>query len=161
MQAYWQRLSTPVGTCTVVEQEGHISHLYFGEQDMGEMLYISTPLLTETVRQLNAYFDGRLTHFDLPLLPVGTEFQQKCWQVLQKIPYGQVLTYGQQAQMIGKPGAARAVGMANHHNPMPILIPCHRIIGSNGSLTGYAGGLWRKQWLLQLEKRMLTASHKE
>ncbi len=150
-------VETPIGLCTLVEQEEKLIRLHFGMPDMAETLQRDTPLLTEAAHQLNAYFAGELTVFDIPIAAQGTLFQQKCWQVLRQIPYGQVRTYSQQAEMIGQPAAARAVGMANHRNPLPIIIPCHRIVGANGSLTGYAGGLWRKEQLLKLEKTSMMA----
>ena len=109
------------------------------------------PPLPETRRQLGEYLSGRRRDFDLPLDPRGTEFQRLCWEALQAIPYGETRSYGQQARIIGRPEAARAVGMANHDNPIGVIIPCHRVIGSNGSLTGYAGGLDMKRKLLELE----------
>lgn len=111
-----------------------------------------TPLLRETVRQLEAYFAGELREFDLPLRTDGTPFQEKCWAALRSIPYGETRTYGQQAALIGQPKASRAVGGANHRNPISILIPCHRVIGASGALTGYGGGLDMKEWLLHHEK---------
>ncbi|MDD6041733.1 MAG: methylated-DNA--[protein]-cysteine S-methyltransferase, partial [Clostridia bacterium] len=90
--------------------------------------------------------------FDLPLRPKGTPFQLRCWDALLQIPFGETRSYGQQAAMIGNPKACRAVGMANHHNPLPVLIPCHRVVGANGSLTGYGGGLGIKETLLQIER---------
>jgi O-6-methylguanine DNA methyltransferase len=101
--------------------------------------------------QLEAYFEGRLTTFSVPLNPSGTAFQQQVWRQLQTIPYGHTISYGDIADGIGKPTASRAVGMANGKNPLTIIVPCHRVIGSNGKLTGYAGGLTRKQFLLALE----------
>ena len=112
-----------------------------------------TPLLQECVRQLRAYFDGSLTVFDLPLNPQGTHFRRRVWAALQAIPYGETRSYGQLATSLGCPGAARAVGGANHHNPIAIIIPCHRVIGADGSLTGYGGGLAMKDWLLRHERR--------
>ena len=111
------------------------------------------PLLAETVRQLTAYFAGELHRFDLPLAPNGTPFQQDCWQQLLQIPYGETRSYAWQANAMEKPKATRAVGAANGRNPIAIIIPCHRVIGSNGRLTGYAGGLDIKQALLALETR--------
>jgi methylated-DNA-[protein]-cysteine S-methyltransferase len=107
--------------------------------------------LPEVRRQLDEYLAGRRREFDLPLDPRGTEFQRLCWQALQRIPFGETRSYGQQARLIGRPEAARAVGMANHDNPIGVIIPCHRVIGANGSLTGYAGGLEMKRKLLELE----------
>ena len=111
--------------------------------------------LKEAIRQLRAYFAGELTDFDLPLAPQGTEFQQNVWAELCNIPYGETMSYGELARRIGNPKACRAVGLANGSNPIPIIIPCHRVIGSNGKLTGYGGGLPIKEKLLALEKRQL------
>jgi len=110
----------------------------------------------EVIRQLEAYFAGRLQEFDLSLVLDGTEFQQLVWRNLQKIPYGETTSYGQLAKRIGKPEASRAVGLANGSNPIPIIIPCHRVIGSNGDLTGFGGGLPLKKKLLALESRQLS-----
>ncbi len=109
------------------------------------------PLLQEAARQLAAYFAGRLRRFELPLRPAGTPFEQRVWAALREIPYGQVRSYGAIAARIGSPKAARAVGRANHGNPLPIVIPCHRVIGASGALTGYGGGLPIKEYLLRLE----------
>jgi methylated-DNA-[protein]-cysteine S-methyltransferase len=106
--------------------------------------------------QLGRYFDGALTEFDLPLAPVGTAFQQRVWAELRTIPYGATTTYGALASRLGDPRATRAVGLANGRNPIPIVIPCHRVIGADGSLTGYGGGIPRKRWLLALEGRALS-----
>ncbi|MGA9852920.1 MAG: methylated-DNA--[protein]-cysteine S-methyltransferase [Gammaproteobacteria bacterium] len=105
----------------------------------------------EVVRQLKAYFAGKLTRFDLSLKPEGTEFQIKVWRALRTIPYGKTWSYGELARRIGKPAASRAVGAANGQNPLPIIVPCHRVIGADGSLTGFGGGLRIKQALLELE----------
>lgn len=106
--------------------------------------------------QLEAYFEGRLQLFDLPVEPAGTDFQRQVWQALREIPFGYTQGYGELAARIGRPGAARAVGMANGRNPIPIIIPCHRVIGADGSLTGYGGGIERKRWLLVHEGRRET-----
>ncbi|MGB9428509.1 MAG: methylated-DNA--[protein]-cysteine S-methyltransferase [Gammaproteobacteria bacterium] len=105
----------------------------------------------EAIRQLKAYFTGKLTRFDLPLKPEGTEFQLKVWRALRTIPYGKTWSYGELAGRIGKPAASRAVGAANGQNPIPIIVPCHRVIGADGALTGFGGGLKIKQKLLVLE----------
>jgi len=110
----------------------------------------------EVVRQLQAYFEGELKEFELPLVLEGTEFQLRVWRNLQKIPYGETLSYGQLAKRIGSPDAARAVGLANGSNPIPIIIPCHRVIGSNGDLTGFGGGIPIKKKLLALESKQLS-----
>jgi methylated-DNA-[protein]-cysteine S-methyltransferase len=109
----------------------------------------------QPIRQLSAYFAGELETFDLPLAPQGTPFQQKVWDELLNIPYGETISYGELAKRIGNPNASRAVGLANGSNPIPIIIPCHRVIGSNGKLTGYGGGLPIKEKLLALERRQL------
>ena len=111
--------------------------------------------LRETIRELRAYFAGKLEKFDLPLAPEGTAFQLKVWKKLCEIPYGETISHGELARRIGNPNAARAVGLANGSNPIPIVIPCHRVIGSNGKLTGYGGGLPIKEKLLALERRQL------
>ncbi len=107
------------------------------------------------MRQLRVYFAGELKEFDLPLAPDGTPFQQKVWRELCKIPYGETISYGELARRIDNPNASRAVGLANGSNPIPIIIPCHRVIGSNGKLTGYGGGLPIKEKLIALERRQL------
>jgi methylated-DNA-[protein]-cysteine S-methyltransferase len=109
-------------------------------------------LLKEPARQLTAYFQGRLRHFDVPVAPAGTAFQQAVWSELQNIPYGETISYGELARRLGNPKAVRAVGLANGSNPISIIIPCHRVIGSNGTLVGYGGGLSTKQALLALER---------
>ncbi len=116
------------------------------------------PILREAARQLGEYFEGVRTDFDLPLGPSGTEFQLAAWQALTKIPYGETRSYAFQANVIGRPTAVRAVGAANGRNKIPIIIPCHRVIGSNGSLTGFAAGVDTKRWLLDHERRVIGAS---
>ena len=114
-----------------------------------------TALLKEAKAQLDAYFAGKLKDFSLPIAPAGTDFQLKVWEVLQTIPYGETITYGQLAERVGNAKASRAVGMANSRNPLPIIIPCHRVIGANRKLTGYTGGLDIKIKLLNLEVGLL------
>ena len=114
------------------------------------------PVLREALAQLAAYFAGRNLRFDLPLAPAGTPFQRRCWDALLEIPAGTTATYGEIAARIGKPHASRAVGMANHANPIAIVIPCHRVIGASGKLTGYGGGLPMKSWLLSHERAGCT-----
>jgi methylated-DNA-[protein]-cysteine S-methyltransferase len=108
----------------------------------------SNGILADTRAQLEAYFAGDLTSFDLPLAPTGSPFEQRVWATLRTIPYGTTMSYGELARRIGKPKAARAVGSANGRNPISIVVPCHRVIGANGSLVGFGGGMERKQWLL-------------
>ena len=131
-----------------MERDGALVGLRFeAEEDTDP-----SPLLLRAREELEEYFAGRRREFDLPLSPHGTPFQRQVWQALRTIPYGSTCTYGQLAAAVGNPRAARAVGMANHRNPLPILIPCHRVIGSTGSLTGYAGGVERKRLLLSIEE---------
>jgi methylated-DNA-[protein]-cysteine S-methyltransferase len=113
----------------------------------------------EAKRQLAAYFDGRLRDFDLPLTMHGTEFQRKVWDELLLIPFGSTVSYGELARRVGDPKASRAVGTANGRNPISIIVPCHRVIGANGKLTGYGGGLWRKDALLTFESMVLAGGH--
>ncbi|GAB2527698.1 methylated-DNA--[protein]-cysteine S-methyltransferase [Nocardiopsis aegyptia] len=120
--------------------------------------WVSDPApFREAVRQLNAYFAGELTTFDLPLAPAGTPWQLRVWAGLTTIPYGETSSYGQLAEELGRPTASRAVGMANGRNPISIIVPCHRVIGADGTLTGYAGGLERKKFFLALEARTAAA----
>lgn len=136
------------------EEGGKISRLWLRAQDAPKAEPDSpTPLLRQAARQLEEYFAGRRKVFDLPLNPQGTPFQQKVWRALCAVPYGQTASYGRIAAAVGSPKACRAVGMANHANPIAIFIPCHRIIGSDGSLTGYGGGLDIKRALLALEAK--------
>ncbi len=115
------------------------------------------PLLDRAVEQLREYFDGQRTGFDLPLEPDGTEFQKQAWDALVQIPFGETISYGAQATMLGDKNKSRAVGAANGKNPIPIVVPCHRVVGSNGHLTGFAGGLNVKAWLLDHEFRIRSA----
>lgn len=148
-------VDSPYGPLTLVATDGVLSGLYmagqrhrpaqetFGERD-------ATPF-GETIRRLEAYFARELTHFDLPLHLEGTPFQRRVWDRLRHIPYGETRTYGELADELGNRGASRAVGLANGKNPIGIIVPCHRVIGSSGSLVGYGGGLERKQRLLAFE----------
>jgi methylated-DNA-[protein]-cysteine S-methyltransferase len=115
-------------------------------------------VLAEARAQLSAYFAGERTTFDLPLAPVGTPFQQRVWGELRRIPYAETVSYGELANRLGSPGASRAVGLANGRNPIAIVVPCHRVIGADGTLTGYAGGLERKRALLDLERKASAGS---
>jgi methylated-DNA-[protein]-cysteine S-methyltransferase len=150
---YCYSYHTLLGWLTICADEDTIFTLSFEKLLTAADDEAETPLIREAYRQLTQYFTGKLRSFDLPLNPQGTIFQLHVWQALVAIPYGQTKTYGQIAAEISKPKAGRAVGMANNRNPLPILIPCHRVIGANGSLTGYVGGLTIKQTLLDLEKR--------
>lgn len=148
--------SSPLGTLLVASTSLGISGIYFEEHRhfKGKEGWQHAPehehLLAAT-RQLDDYFAGKRRAFDLPLDMAGTDFQRAVWQQLVAIPFGQSITYGQQAQRMGKPNATRAVGTANGRNPVSIVVPCHRVIGASGAMTGYAGGLERKRYLLALE----------
>ncbi|MDR0850569.1 MAG: methylated-DNA--[protein]-cysteine S-methyltransferase [Christensenellaceae bacterium] len=141
---------TVLGKITISECKGAITALYFGLSKEGELK--RTSLIDKAAIQIEEYLDGKRKDFDLPISLEGTSFQKRVWTELQKIPYGKTMTYSQIASAIGSPKAVRAVGGANNKNPISIIIPCHRVIGSDGSLTGYAGGLKIKEKLLQLEK---------
>ncbi len=141
-------ISSPIGPLTFTGG-GAVTGLFFGDRVQGRP---ASPLLRLAEEQLAEYFAGERRRFDLPLAPAGTEFQRLVWDALLTIPYGHTVTYGQLARQIGRPGASQAVGMANHRNPISILIPCHRVVGSDGSLTGYGGGLDKKRFLLELER---------
>lgn len=144
---------TPLGLMTATEDDGRLIRLDFIR--MGDVPGHSdhTPLLLETERQIIAYFRGKLIRFDIPLNLRGTPFQTAVWARLMEIPYGKTATYGRIALEVGRPGAARAAGGAVHRNPVSIIVPCHRVIGASGALTGYGGGLDRKKALLELEGR--------
>ena len=143
---------TRFGRIGIREQADSIVRLYLrGEIAEKGVCQWRSALLADAFRQLREYFDGFRTRFDLPLAPQGTAFMRSVWNALCTIPYGQTVSYREVAAQIGNPRAVRAVGMANHRNPIPILIPCHRVIGSHGDLVGYAGGLDLKAALLKLE----------
>jgi len=146
--------SYPIGEIGIAEDNGAISRIGFrdSKKDFVGFTAAETPLIKKAAAQLEEYFAGRRVKFDLPLAPAGTEFQRSVWKALQTIPSGETRSYGEIAARIGNPKASRAVGMANNRNPIAIVIPCHRVIGSDGSLTGYAGGLESKRYLLDLEK---------
>jgi methylated-DNA-[protein]-cysteine S-methyltransferase len=156
---------SPVGPLTLTSDEGKLISVEFerrsrskqgarkhrngsGERTTG----VRDPTLDAARKQLDAYFAGRLKSFDLPLAPRGTDFQRQVWKALTRIPYGETTSYGAIARQVGEPGAARAVGAANGANPICIIVPCHRVIGADGSLTGFGGGLDRKRFLLSLER---------
>ena len=143
---------TPVGRIELHEDGGAITGVYFNKSDKTPSATTKeTSLLKDAARQLQEYFSGARTSFDLPLAPHGTTFQRRVWAALRKIPYGETRSYGQLAAMIGSPKASRAVGGANNRNPICLIIPCHRVIGANGTLVGYGGGLPRKKQLLSHE----------
>lgn len=141
---------TPVGSMALESQGEALTALYLPHTPM-EPTGEETPLLIRGREELLEYFQGKRKSFDLPLEPRGTPFQRRVWGELAAIPYGTVVTYGELARRVGLPKGARAVGQANHRNPLPIFLPCHRVVGANGALTGYAGGLDLKTQLLRLE----------
>ncbi|HAS8475547.1 TPA: methylated-DNA--[protein]-cysteine S-methyltransferase [Vibrio vulnificus] len=152
---YYAQFSSPFGLVTVQANDQGLLGIWFEQHttlptELG-CDAASHPVISETRQQLEQYFSGQRQQFDLPLAAQGTEFQQKVWQALTLIPYGQTCSYQDLANAIGNPKAVRAVGLANGKNPISIVVPCHRVIGKNGKLTGYAGGLERKQQLLALE----------
>jgi methylated-DNA-[protein]-cysteine S-methyltransferase len=148
-------MDSPMGLLTVAATEKGVASIHFGNS-VPEGAAADPSVSHETVEQLTEYFQGKRTHFDLQLDVEGTPFQKAVWSELLRIPYGETRTYGDIAKAIGRPGAARAVGMANHDNPIAVVIPCHRVVGRDGSLTGYAGGLHLKAQLLSIERRHRT-----
>ena len=151
------RIESPLGPLVLAADDSGLRRITFarGEQEFVASRNEDAGLLQEPIRQLWAYFAGEIEKFDLVLSPAGTPFQQGVWRRLCDIPYGRTISYGELARHIGNPKASRAVGLANGSNPIPIVIPCHRVVGSNGKLTGYGGGLPIKEKLLALEKRQL------
>jgi methylated-DNA-[protein]-cysteine S-methyltransferase len=153
-------VDSPIGPLTLVAESGQITGLYMdaqnhrpGDETFGFPGDPQAEPFASAAEQLTAYFAGELTSFDLPLAPAGTPFQRRVWAALQTIPFGQTRSYGDLARQIGSESASRAVGLANGKNPIALVIPCHRVIGADGSLTGYGGGLDRKQFLLDLEAK--------
>jgi methylated-DNA-[protein]-cysteine S-methyltransferase len=141
-------VGTPLGLMTLTERDGALIAAEFGALAPN----VPSPLLRRAGLELGEYFAGTRRSFTLPLSPQGTDFQRAVWAALLEIPYGETRSYGEIARAVGKPGAARAVGMANNRNPLPVFIPCHRVIGADGALVGYGGGLEKKRFLLALEK---------
>jgi methylated-DNA-[protein]-cysteine S-methyltransferase len=156
-------IDSPLGGLTLVASDKGLAAILWKDENPRRVLRSSLvedpdyPVLVETERQFRAYFAGSLTTFSLPLDFKGTEFQKSVWQALLTIPFGETRSYGEIARQIGRPTAGRAVGAANGRNPISIVAPCHRVIGSNGALTGYAGGLAAKEHLLGLERGTAAA----
>jgi len=158
---HYRTVDSPIGPLTLAGRDSVLTHLRMVDQtyEPGRSDWSPDPTaFDDVVEQLGAYFAGELTDFDIRFDLVGTLFQRRVWQALLTIPYGETRSYGQIARQIGAPGSARAVGLANGNNPIAIVIPCHRVIGAGGSLTGYGGGLDRKRTLLELEKRRTQAN---
>jgi methylated-DNA-[protein]-cysteine S-methyltransferase len=156
-------MDSPVGKLTLVATGGTMSGLYMEQQrhrpledTFGEP---DPEPFTDVIAQLDEYFAGRRTEFDLPITLAGTEFQRRVWAALCEIPYGETISYGELANRLGRPTASRALGLANGKNPLCIIVPCHRVVGSTGDLTGYGGGLARKQFLLDFEREVSGTSN--
>lgn len=149
---YMYYYQTPIGKIGIAEENGAITNLWFPTEPLPVTADLwETPVLKRAAKQLTGYFVGGRHPFTVPLAPQGTAFMQSVWAELQKIPYDETRTYGEIVRALGRPNGARVVGMANNRNPVPILIPCHRVIGRNGKLTGYRGGIAVKEKLLTLE----------
>lgn len=152
-------IDSPIGSLTLLADDDGLTGILFENEDRGELHFDldevpekpDDPVLVKTAEQLAEYFAGDRRSFELPLHLEGNNFEREAWRALATIPYGQTISYGSQAEYIGRPGAFRAVGGANGRNPIPIVLPCHRVVGADGSLTGFGGGLDVKQWLLDLE----------
>lgn len=158
MTTRWTTVPSPIGELLLTGDDTGLTRLYMetrrhGPHEVAPEWIRDDALFRAAAEQLDEYFAGERTEFDLALNPSGTPFQLKVWDALRTIPYGEVRSYGEIAEQIGKPGAARAVGLANGRNPISIIVPCHRVIGASGALTGYGGGIERKQALLELESR--------
>ncbi|MBT2514888.1 methylated-DNA--[protein]-cysteine S-methyltransferase [Arthrobacter sp. ISL-30] len=160
-------LPSPLGQLTLVAHGGLLTGIYFeghwhmpSKESFGGQAELSDPVFSETAAQLGEYFSGERTHFDLPHAPGGNDFQQGIWARLGNIPYGETITYGELAAELGAPGLAQAVGSAVGRNPLSIVVPCHRVLGKGGRLTGYAGGLPNKQFLLDLEEPVAVKESK-
>jgi len=154
MKYYW-RYKYPIGEFGIAESDGRITYVSLpgddGRDIPGEYKLRETPVIKRAAKQLAEYFAGKRKEFDLPLEFTGTEFQKQVWEALLTIPYGETRSYGEIAKQVGNPKACRAVGMANNRNPIAVVCPCHRVVGADGSLVGYGGGLHRKEFLLGLE----------
>lgn len=150
---YIKYSNTKIGNIVILEEDKQIIAIEINKEIQDDAIQTETPLLKEAEKQLQEYFTGKRKTFNLPLNPQGTKFMKEVWTALQEIPYGKTKTYGEIAKKVGNPKAARAVGMANHRNPIPIMIPCHRVIGSHGKLVGYALGMDKKEFLLEWEKQ--------
>lgn len=147
---------SPIGLLEITASDSHLTHVLFRDTQKRPSKQLdetveNSPAIEECIKQFDAYFAGKLKDFDLPLLPQGTDFQRNVWEYLKTIPYGKTISYLEFSRRIGNEKAIRAVGTANGRNPLTIILPCHRVIGSDGSLVGYGGDLWRKEWLLRHE----------
>ena len=156
---YQTRIDSPVGMLTLVADEHALLQVRFPDEsyvDDADLIDASDhPVLQQAAAELAEYFAGTRLDFDVPLGPTGTAFQLAAWQALRTIRYGETVSYGEQARRLGDAGKARAVGAANGRNPLPIIVPCHRVVGANGHLTGFGGGIETKAWLLDHERDVL------
>ena len=153
----WSVVNSPIGGVGVAIDDGAVCRVTFGAEPSGgvDVSGRPPPVLAEAERQLRAYFAGERTAFDLPLaVRGGSDFERAVWQAIAEIPYGETRSYGEIARAVGQPEGAQAVGTACNHNPLPVIVACHRVIGADGKLVGFGGGLHRKRWLLQLEARV-------
>ena len=158
---YYTHVESPLGSLTLASDGTALTGLYLpvhkhGPEQSSWQRSDDLPVFAAARRQLHAYFEGELKEFDLPLAPEGTAFQKRVWKQLEQIPFGKTISYGELARRIGNPNASRAVGLANGRNPISIVVPCHRVIGADGSLTGYGGGVERKDVLLRHEAEVAT-----
>lgn len=154
---YINYFKSPVGTLKIITDDNHLLGLDFSNGNLQDLESPTSIIAQTCIQQLEEYFNHTRQTFDLPVSPHGTSFQKSAWTALQSIPYGQTTSYGEQAKKTGNIKAVRAIGHANSKNPIAIIIPCHRVIGKNGKLTGYAGELWRKEWLLKHEQGLEIA----
>jgi methylated-DNA-[protein]-cysteine S-methyltransferase len=158
MSHYYDTIDSPIGELLLTGNGHALTGLHMAPFRIDGSARREPAVFAAAVEQLRAYFDGELREFDLPLAPHGTPFQLQVWRALRDIPYGKTASYGELAAAVGRPAAPRAVGAANGRNPIAVIVPCHRVIGANGTLTGYSGGLERKQLLLDLEAGTLALS---
>ena len=162
MTTYYTRIESPIEPLLLASDGESLTRLFMVTQRHGPFFSETwirddnAKPFAEARRQMEAYFAGELTEFDLPLNMIGTEFQKTVWRELLNIPFGVTISYGELAERVGNPSASRAVGAANGRNPISIIVPCHRVIGSNGKLTGYGGGIERKEWLLAHESKFMS-----
>jgi methylated-DNA-[protein]-cysteine S-methyltransferase len=157
---YQTKIDSPIGTLTLVAEDDALTEVRFpndSHDDDIDMIDVADhAVLQQAADELGEYFSGARVDFDVPLDPRGTAFQLAAWSALRTIPYGETVSYGEQAKRLGDAGKARAVGAANGRNPLPIIVPCHRVVGANGHLTGFGGGIETKAWLLDHEREVRT-----
>lgn len=157
---YQTKIDSPIGTLTLVAEDDVLTEVRFPndyhDDDIDMVDVADQAVLQQAADELGEYFSGTRVDFDVALDPRGTEFQLAAWSALRTIPYGETVSYGEQAKRLGDPGKARAVGAANGRNPLPIIVPCHRVVGANGHLTGFGGGIETKAWLLDHEREVRT-----